>query len=211
LPTPAAFAPASTAPLTAPVAAPMTAPLATLVKTSAAFAITPFDELFTVFFCAEELLDVDDLAVDFDADLEDLLDEAFEPESEDLFADDFEPEPIDLLAVDFEPELNDLLAEDLDAPPVDLPAVDLPAVDFPDEDDLLAAGFAAVFEPEDLFAKVDFGADVFPEADLLPLVEDDLLAVFLLPAVVDFAEFLFVVAIAISLKFFLQLTPEFLR
>jgi membrane protein YqaA with SNARE-associated domain len=98
----------------------------------------------------------------------------------------------------------------LDALPVDLPAVDFPA-----EDDLLAAGFAAVFEPEDLLAVADFDADVFAaglaEADLPPVAEDDLLAVGLLLVVVDFAEFLFVVAIARSLRFFLQLTQEFLR
>jgi hypothetical protein len=50
LPTPATFAPASTAPLTAPVAAPTTAPLTTSVKASVAFAIIPFDELFFSFF-----------------------------------------------------------------------------------------------------------------------------------------------------------------
>lgn len=50
LPTPASFAPASTAPLNAPVAAPTAAPLTTSVKASVAFAIIPFEDLFTVFF-----------------------------------------------------------------------------------------------------------------------------------------------------------------
>jgi hypothetical protein len=195
---PTAFAPAPSAPPNAPVAAPMTTSLATSVKASVAFAITPFEELFTFFF-AEELLAVDDLEVDFAAGLADLL-----------VAADFELAPDDLLAVAFEPELDDLPADDFDAPPVDLPAVDFPA-----EDDLLAAGFAAVFEAEDLLVDADFAADVFAaglaEADLPPEAEGDLLAVVLLLVVVDFAEFLFVVAIAVSLKFFLQLTQEFLR
>jgi len=199
LPTPTTFAPALTAPLNAPVTALTAAPFTTSDKASVAFASTPFDELFTVFFCAEELLAVDDLAVDFVAGLADLLVVA-----------DFELALDDLLAVAFEPELDDLPADDFDALPVDLLAVDFPA-----EDDLLAAGFAAFFEPEDLLADADFDADVLAaglaEADLLLVAEDDSLAVVLLLVVVDFAEFLFVVAIAVSLKFFLQLTQEFLR
>lgn len=143
------------------------------------------------FFFEEELLAADDLAVDFvDADLADLLDDAV-----------FEPAPEDLLDAAFEPEPDDLPADDFDAPPVDLLAVDFPA-----EDDLPADDFDAVFEPEDLLADVDFDADALAvglaEADLLPLAEDDLLAVVLLLVVADSPEFFFVVAIAISLKFF---------
>ncbi len=170
-----------------------------------------FRPVIYCFFFAEELLDVDDLAVDFVAGLADLLvADAFEPVPDDLLADAFEAD--DLLAVDFEPELDDLpadgdlLVDDLDALPVDLPAID-----FPVEDDFDADGFAAVFEPEDLLVDVDFAAGLAEDDLLLPLAEDDLLAVDLLPVVVDFVEFLFVVAIAISLKFFLQLTQEFLR
>ncbi|HXH70623.1 MAG TPA: hypothetical protein VNI60_09875 [Pyrinomonadaceae bacterium] len=167
---------------------------------------------YLLFFFAEELLDADDLAIDFAAGLADLLvADDFEPPPDDLLADDFDAELEDLLAVVFEPELDDLPADDFAALPVDLPAIDFPA-----DDDFAAAGFAAVFEPEDLLAVDDFDADDFAaglaEDDLLlPLAEDDLLAVDLLPVVVDFVEFLFVVAIAISLKFFLQLTQEFLR
>jgi hypothetical protein len=47
---PTAFAPALSAPPNAPVAAPMTTSLATSVKASVAFAITPFEELFTFLF-----------------------------------------------------------------------------------------------------------------------------------------------------------------
>jgi len=132
-----------------------------------------------------------------------------------LAADAFEAAPDALLAVAFEPELDDLPTDDFDALPVDFPAVD-----FAVEDDF-AAVFAAVFEAEDLLAVDDFAAGFaadafaagFAEDDLLPppLVEDDLLAADLLLPVVDFAVFFFVVAIAISLKFFLQLTQEFLR
>ena len=150
------------------------------------------------FFFVEELFEEDDLAVDFAAGVADLLD------------DDFEPAPEDLLDAAFEPEPDDLPAEDFDALPVDLLAVDLLAVDllaldFPAEDDLLAADFDAVFEPEDLLADDDFAAVLaagFAEADLLPLADDDLLAVALLLVVADFPEFFFVVAIVISLKFF---------
>jgi hypothetical protein len=106
----------------------------------------------------------------------------------------------------------------LDAPP----PVDLLAVDFPAEDDLLAVDlfdepdFAAVFEPEDLLPDdaADFAAG-FAEADLLvdeeDLLDDDLPLDVLLPDAVDLPEFLLFVAIALSLKFFLQLTQEFLR
>lgn len=187
LSTPAIFAPASTAPLNAPVAAPIAAPLTTSVKASVAFATIPSDFLFTVFF-GEELLAADDLAVDFPAE-DDLLDEPLEPAPDDLLDAAVEPEPDDLPAAVF------------DAPPVDLPAVDFPA-----EDDLLADDFEAVFDPEDLAADVDFDADVLAaglaEADSLPPAEDDLLAAVLPLVVADLAEFFFVVAIAISLKFF---------
>ena len=148
-----------------------------------------FRRVIYCFFFAEELLVVDDLAVDFAAGLADLL-----------VADAFEPAADDLLAVAFEPEPDDLPAEDFDALPVDLPAVDFPA-----EDDLLADDFDAVFEPADLLAEADFAAVLaagLAEADLLPLAEDDLLAVVLLLVVADFPEFFFVVAIVISLKFF---------
>lgn len=189
LPTPAILAPASTAPLNAPVAAPIAAPLTTSVKASVAFATMPSDLLFTVFFEEEELLAADDLAADFPADLADLFDDA-----------DFELVPDDLLDAAFEPE-PDLPFEDFDAVPVDFPAVDFPA-----EDDLPADDFDAAFEPEDLLADVDFDADAFAvgsaEADLPPLAEDDLLAAVSPPVVADFAEFFFVVAITISLKFF---------
>ncbi len=130
-----------------------------------------------------------------------------------MLAADFEPD--DLLAVAFEPEGEDLLAASFAAGAVDLAAVDLAV-----EDVLLAADFAAGFELDDLLEDVagfaaGFAAALaagFAEADLLPpLAEADLLAVVFLPAAVDFAEFLFVVAIAFSLKFFLQLTQEFLR
>jgi hypothetical protein len=79
-------------------------------------------------------------------------------------------------------------------------------------DDLLAPDFAADdFEPEDLFAEADFEVDL-AESELFD-VEDGLPLASSLLDEVDFAEFLllFVVAIALSLKFFLQLTQEFLR
>jgi hypothetical protein len=186
LSTPAIFAPASTAPLTAPVAAPIAAPLTTSVKTSVAFAIMPSDFLFTVFF-EEEPLEADDLAADFPVDLADLLDDA-----------DFELALDDLLDAAFEPE-PDLPVDDLDAVPADFPEVD-----FPVEDDLPADDLDAVVEPEDLLADADFDdvlAAGLAEADLPPLAEEDLLAVVSL-LVADSTEFFFVVAIAISLKFF---------
>jgi hypothetical protein len=186
LSTPAIFAPASTAPLTAPVAAPIAAPLTTSVKASVAFAIMPSDFLFTVFF-EEEPLEADDLAADFPVDLADLLDDA-----------DFELALDDLLDAAFEPE-PDLPVDDLDAVPADFPEVD-----FPVEDDLPADDLDAVVEPEDLLADADFDdvlAAGLAEADLPPLAEEDLLAVVSL-LVADSTEFFFVVAIAISLKFF---------
>ncbi len=224
LPTPATFAPASTAPLNAPVAAPTAAPLITSVKASVAFATMPFDELF---FFEEEPLEAPPPPpppLDF---ADDLLDDAFELEPEDLPA-VFEPPPPpdDLLDAAFEPEPDDLPAEPLDAPPP--PPLDLLAVDFPDEDDLLAvdllagADFAAVFEPEDLLADAaDFAAVFaagFAEADLLVAEadllddEDDLPLPDLLLDAADFPEvlFLFVAAIAFSLKgFFYNLRKNF--
>ena len=155
------------------------------------------------FFFEEELFEEDDLAVDFAAGLADLLDDDFELAPEDLLDAAFEPEPDDLLADDFDLLPVDLLAVDLLA--VDLLADDLLAVDFPAEDDLLAGDFDVVFEPADLLADDDFAAVLaagLAEADLLPLAEDDLLAVVLLLVVADFPEFFFVVAIVISLKFF---------
>jgi hypothetical protein len=145
----------------------------------------PSDFLFTVFF-EDELLAAVDLAVDFSADLEDLLEDV-----------DFELAPDDLLDATFEPD-PDLPFDDFDAE-----LADFPAVDFSAEDDLPADDFVAVFEPEDLPA--DFDADVLAagltEDDLLPLAEEALLAVVSL-LVADSAEFFLVVAIAISLKFF---------
>lgn len=120
-----------------------------------------------------------------------------------MLAADFESD--DLPDAAFEPEAEGLLAD------FAVVAVDLAAVDFAVEDVLLAAGLELddLLEDADGFA-ADFAAG-FAEADLLLLAEADLLAVVFLTAAVDFAEFLFVVAIALSLKFFLQLTQEFLR
>jgi hypothetical protein len=208
LPTPATFAPASTAPLNAPVAAPIAAPLTTSVKASVAFATIPFDELFFVFFPPEELLAVEP-PLDFD---EDLLADDFELAPDDLPA-DFELEPVDLLDDAFEPE--DLPADDFEAPPVDLLAVDFPAEEDLPADLLAELDFAAVFKPEDLPA-ADFDADFAEAVSLVAvddLLDDDLPLDDLPLDAVDFPEFLllFVVAIAFSLKFFLQLTQEFLR
>jgi hypothetical protein len=138
-----------------------------------------------------------------------LLDDAdaFEPEPDDLLAVDLEAEPEDLPAEVFEPV--DLLAEvfDVEEPEEDFDALDL-AAGFVDDllavvfepafDELLAeVDFAPVFEPEDLLVEAARVGATFLVDDEAALVVADFLFV-----VVDFVELLvgFLVAIFFSLK-----------